>query len=294
MIRRNVRLRKEYLYRKSLEGQEREAYEKKRKIRTAVAEGKPVPTELRAEAENLLNELKHEDVLHDKQIIDDEYARAGIKDPRVFITTSFSPSPPLKQFAKEMVDLFPNSQRLNRGNHSIEELAQACRKNDITDLIILHEHRGIPNGMIISHFPYGPTAYFGIGNCVLRHQIQDLDPSLPKQDPHLIFNNFSTKLGERAQNILKYLFPVPKEDSQRVVTFSNENDYVSFRNHYYKRDGPKIELKELGPRFELKLYQITLATLEMKDADVEWVYRPYMNTTKKRSFLAEKQQDDPK
>ena len=37
MIRRNARLRKEYIYRKSLEGTEREVYEKKRKIKDALA-----------------------------------------------------------------------------------------------------------------------------------------------------------------------------------------------------------------------------------------------------------------
>ena len=36
MLRRNVRLRREYLYRKSLEGKERLLYEKKRKIREAL------------------------------------------------------------------------------------------------------------------------------------------------------------------------------------------------------------------------------------------------------------------
>lgn len=41
MLRRNARLRREYLYRKSLEGKERELYEKKRKIRQAL-EGKLV------------------------------------------------------------------------------------------------------------------------------------------------------------------------------------------------------------------------------------------------------------
>jgi U3 small nucleolar ribonucleoprotein protein IMP4 len=42
MLRRNARLRKEFLYRKSLEGKERELYEKKRKIREAL-EGAPSP-----------------------------------------------------------------------------------------------------------------------------------------------------------------------------------------------------------------------------------------------------------
>ena len=36
MIRRNARLRREYLYRKSLEGKERLEYERKRKIREAL------------------------------------------------------------------------------------------------------------------------------------------------------------------------------------------------------------------------------------------------------------------
>jgi len=37
MLRRNARLRRESLYRKSLEGKERSIYEKKRKIREALA-----------------------------------------------------------------------------------------------------------------------------------------------------------------------------------------------------------------------------------------------------------------
>lgn len=40
MLRRNARLRREYLYRKSLEGAELEEYERKRKIRQAL-EGEP-------------------------------------------------------------------------------------------------------------------------------------------------------------------------------------------------------------------------------------------------------------
>lgn len=40
--------------------------------------------------------------------------------------------------------MFPNSQRLNRGNYVMEQLVQACRANNVTDLIIIHEHRGEP------------------------------------------------------------------------------------------------------------------------------------------------------
>jgi len=33
----------------------------------------------------------------------------------------------------------------------------------------------------------------------------------------------------QVKSILKYLFPVPKDDSRRVMTFSNEDDFISYR-----------------------------------------------------------------
>ncbi|KAF5190236.1 U3 small nucleolar ribonucleoprotein imp4-like [Thalictrum thalictroides] len=61
MLRRNIRQRKEYLYRKNLEGKERMLYEKKRKIKEALEEGKPIPTELRNEEAALRQEIDLED-----------------------------------------------------------------------------------------------------------------------------------------------------------------------------------------------------------------------------------------
>lgn len=75
---------------------------------------------------------------------DDEYARAGIYDPKILITTSRDPSSRLQQFSKEMRLVFPNSQRINRGGHVMKEIVDACRANEVTDLIVLHEHRGQP------------------------------------------------------------------------------------------------------------------------------------------------------
>jgi len=288
MIRRNTRLRKEYLYRKSLEGKESEIYEKKRKIRKALAEGKPIPTELRDEELELRRLMEADDSKTADVFIstaDDEYGRAGITDPRIFISTSRDPSSRLMQFQKELALIIPNAQKKNRGGHQIKELVEACRSNDITDLILIHEHRGEPDTLIISHFPYGPTAFFSLSNVVLRHDINEKAAGVSTQFPHLIFHGFSTKLGERTQNILKYIFPVPKEDSKRVFTFANQSDYISFRHHVFQMVGPDVVLKEVGPRFEMKLYQIKLGTVDVDEADKEWVYRPYLNTAKQKNYL---------
>ncbi|KAI8364793.1 anticodon-binding protein [Radiomyces spectabilis] len=285
MIRRNTRLRREYLYRKSLEAKERTIFERKQAIKKAIEQGKPIPTELRNVGEDLRADLPFDQAQEDLTTHeDDEYARAGVFDPKILITTSRDPSSRLQQFSKEMRLVFPNSQRINRGNHVMKEIVEACRSNEVTDLIILHEHRGQPDGMVVCHFPYGPTAYFSLHNVVLRHDIKD-QGTVSEAFPHLIFHNFNTKLSHRITNILKYLFPVPKEDSKRVMTFSNENDYISFRHHVFVKTGKEVELAEVGPRFEMRPYEIRLGTVDLTDADVEWQLSSFTRTAGKRLEL---------
>lgn len=145
---------------------------------------------------------------------------------------------------------------MNRGTSVMKELSTFCIQRNVSDLIILHEHRGEPDGMIITHFPLGPTLYVGLKNVVLRHDLkgEKLD-AISLQAPHLIFHNFSTTLGERVSNILKHLFPVPKHDSKKCITFANNSDLISIRHHLHeKKDYKTVDLVELGPRFEIKPY----------------------------------------
>ncbi|KAI0091920.1 Brix-domain-containing protein [Irpex rosettiformis] len=288
MIRRNVRERRQYIYAKSLEVQERQTYERKQQVKDALAQGKALPTELRKNAKELGRDLAFDEAQTDPTShIDNEYARAGILDPKIIVTTSRDPSSKLLQFAKEMRLVFPNSHRINRGNYVVKELADACRANDVTDLVILHEHRGVPDAMIVSHFPHGPTVFFTLHNVNLRHDIDSYKNStVSEQYPHLIFENFSSQLGGRIRDVLKYLFPVPKEDSKRVMTFSNEDDFISFRHHVFVKIPPKqVQLAEVGPRFEMKPYEIRQGTIEQHEAEREWVLAHYSRTAKKCNLL---------
>ncbi|EPB68015.1 brix domain protein [Ancylostoma ceylanicum] len=298
MIRRENRLRREYIYRKSLEEKQRAVEEKREKIKDALENNKWIMS------------------------IDDEYRWAGTKDPKIVITTSRDPSSKLKIFVKEMKLIFPNAQRLNRGHYDVKQLVQACRANDVTDFILLTETRGNPDGMVVCHLPFGPTAYFTLANVVMRHDIPDRE-AVSEQYPHLIFHNLGSRLGQREMklifpnaqrlnrghydvkqlvqacrandftSILKYLFPVPKESSKRVITFANNDDFISFRHHTYSTvQGGEIELKEVGPRFELRPYAIKLGTLEnIAAAEDEWVLRSFMNTSRKRQLLSNKEDE---
>lgn len=130
---------------------------------------------------------------------------------------------------QELRLIFPNSYRLNRGNTIISNLLQACTAQNVTDLLIVHETRGVPDALIISHLPHGPTLSMTLHNVTLRHDVSTNSSTVSEQYPHLIFEGFETKLGYRVEGILKALFPVPKEDGKRVMTFRNDSDFISFR-----------------------------------------------------------------
>jgi len=122
---------------------------------------------------------------------------------------------------------------------------------------------------------------------VLRHEVAaHADSTVSEQYPHLIFDGFGSKLGSRVVSVLKYLFPVPKEESKRVMTFANERDFISFRHHVYvKTSHREVHLAEIGPRFEMRPYEIRQGTLEQSSADVEWALRNFTNTARKRDVL---------
>lgn len=62
------------------------------------------------------------------------------------------------------------------------------------------------------------------------------------------------------------------KEGSRVVTFAlAEGDYISLRHHVYVKTGyNSVELAEVGPRMEMKLFELRLGTVDNKDADYEW------------------------
>jgi U3 small nucleolar ribonucleoprotein protein IMP4 len=277
-------MRAEFLERKQNEDVHVAIHARKQQLRQALEEQTPLPGHLRKDALALKKFVELDDVqtMHAAASLDDEYANAGVSDPKVLVTTSRDASQKLLEFAKEMRLVVPNSMRMNRGATSVHQLVETARLEKFTDIVLISESQGVPDTLTICHLPLGPT----IHNVVTRHDIEGVGP-MSEQFPHLIFENFTTKLGARVMAILKHLFPVPREDATKVVTFDNQDDFISFRHHTFKttQGGREVQLTEVGPRFELQPFRITQGTLEMPDAEVEWVFHAFMNTAKKRKLL---------
>jgi U3 small nucleolar ribonucleoprotein protein IMP4 len=88
MLRKNIRLRKEYLYNKNRELKDREHQEKLLKIKRAVENDKATPTEFRKEKGKLEHDLELADEKTVRTHVDDEYEEAKYRDPKVLVTTS--------------------------------------------------------------------------------------------------------------------------------------------------------------------------------------------------------------
>ncbi len=56
--------------------------------------------------------------------------------------------------------------------------------------------------------------------------------SVSESTPHPCFR--CSSLGQRTSTILKHIFPVPKAESKRIMTFANRSECIQFRHHLYR------------------------------------------------------------
>ncbi|EFX04349.1 u3 small nucleolar ribonucleoprotein protein imp4 [Grosmannia clavigera kw1407] len=294
MLRKTVRQRRDYLYRKAMILKEAEINEKRAKLRNAIAQGRPLEKSIasdKALRKDFAYDESRPDLNADEQLdLDDEYAQlSGLVDPRVLVTTSRSSSTRLTAFSKEMRLLLPTSIRLNRGNMILDDcdLCMLFPPNylmyeDLTD-----------NGRSISHLPHGPTVSFSLHNVLMRGDIPgSIRGSVSEAYPHLIFEGFTSRLGNRICKVLKHLFP-PRDPitsktklSNRVVVFKNIEDVIELRHYVYVKTAyDKVELSEVGPRMSMKLFEVRNGTLENKDGHVEWHLNQFTRTSRKKDYL---------
>ncbi|KAI4840045.1 U3 small nucleolar ribonucleoprotein IMP4 [Plasmodium brasilianum] len=228
MLRRNIRLRKEYLYLKRVEEEKKKYADKIKSIKQSYNENKKIRGDLKDEENELRKKMNLYDEKSLNRKLDDEYFFCGIENPRVLITTSRNPSAQLESFAKEFKLLIPNSEKVNRGSYYVKDLINFARKNNITDVIILHEYKGKPRNLIICHLPFGPTLFCTIKDCKMRHEFIDQINNMSSCNPHLIFHNFNSDLGKRIMNIFKYLFPPVKIRVNKKKLVRNKNcEYIA-------------------------------------------------------------------
>lgn len=231
-----------------------------------------------------------EEVEHD--IVNDEFKDYFGKTyvPKVLITSCDNPHSRTIAFIKELSRIIPNSEPKWRAHSSVKKMIKDCLENGFTDIIVINEDNRNPNGMLISHLPEGPTAHFKLSNVKITKDIKKSWRAISSHRPEVILNNFSTRLGHGVARMMASLFHYePEFKGKRVVTFHNQRDYIFFRHHMYEfKNAEKVKLREMGPRFTLKLRSLQKGSFDSKLGDYEWIItgrRHDMETSRRKFFL---------
>lgn len=218
-----------------------------------------------------------EEVLGDER--DDEFAPyydQG-KKPKIMITTRPKCSRKLYDFIGDLMQMIPNAIYYPRGTLTVAQLTDYALSKEFTHMILLSEKDKVCNGMLVSHLPIGPTAFFKLSSFQPGKSIPGHGRPT-SHIPELILNNFTTRLGRRTGRFLGSLFPHdPQLEGRQVVTFHNQRDFIFIRHHRYvyrqEKEKVRARLQELGPRFTLKMKWLQEGTFNTKFGEYEWMYR---------------------
>ncbi|KAL0107959.1 hypothetical protein PUN28_014901 [Cardiocondyla obscurior] len=212
-------------------------------------------------------------------------------EPKVLITYADNPNRKTRIFGRELTRMVPNSISLYRNRSGVKKMVKSAIARNFTDIIIVNEDQCKPNGMLVVHLPDGPTAHFKLTNVKITTDLKRSHKEITEHRPEVILNNFTTRLGFTIGRMLGALFHYePEFKGRRVVTFHNQRDYIFFRHHRYEfnQKTGKPRLRELGPRFTLKLRSLQHGTFDSKYGDYEWIIqgrRHDMETSRRKFFL---------
>ncbi|XP_054838013.1 ribosome production factor 1 [Eublepharis macularius] len=206
--------------------------------------------------------------------------------PKILITTSDRPRGRTVRFCEQLSKCIPNSHVYYRRGLALKRIIPQCISRDFTDLIVVNEDRKIPNGLVLSHLPDGPTAHFRMSSVRLRKEIKRKGKTPTEHQPEVILNNFTTRLGHSIGRMFASLFPHdPQFVGRQVATFHNQRDYIFFRFHrYIFKNERKVAIQELGPRFTLKLRSLQKGTFDSKFGEYEWIHKRHEMDTSRRKF----------
>jgi len=210
--------------------------------------------------------------------------------PKVLITSSENPLLKTRLFMKELGRIIPNSTVFHRRQTPVKKMIEQATQHEFTDIIVINEHKREPCSMLVTHLPEGPTAFFRVSNVKLTKHIKRDWKEITSHRPEIILTNFTTRLGQGVARMLAALFHYdPQFKGRRAVTFHNQRDYIFIRHHRYEfKSGKKVAIRELGPRFTIKLKSLQKGTFDSKTGEYEWIItnkRHDMETSRRRFYL---------
>jgi ribosome production factor 1 len=257
-------------------------------------ENKDKPKQIQKTIENcrVIDETYVNNINDDELILDfdnDELSThldPNSNDPKVLITTNnMKSSLRTYKFCRELSKILPNANYFHRKNVKITKVIPEAVKRGYSAIMLVNEDAKIPNGIVISLLPEGPTMHFKLSSLKLTDEIKN-GGDFTRHKPEIIINNFNTRLGLQVGRALTALFPHdPQYEGRHVITFHNQRDFIFVRHHrYIFKDAAKVGIQELGPRFTLKLRSLQKGVFASKFGEYEWILKRHEQEQSRRKF----------
>ncbi|KAE8750780.1 hypothetical protein FOCC_FOCC002491 [Frankliniella occidentalis] len=284
--------RREYAKVKKAKNKAKKALRKKREAEGAPKQVPHTIESLRVPDETTVNitEEKQLEIEKDHELDELSTYFSQEVEPKVLITYCDNPLKKTRIFGRELTRMIPNSISLYRNRSGTKKICQSAIREGFTDVIIINEDMKQPNGLLLIHLPNGPTAHFRLSNVRITPELKRNHREITDHKPEVILNNFTTRLGLTVSRMLASLFHFdPQFRGRRAVTFHNQRDYIFFRHHRYEfKNGKRVALRELGPRFTMKLRSLQHGTFDSKTGEYEWTSegrRHEIETSRRKFFL---------
>ena len=240
------------------------------------------------EVEETMVKADDEEVLGDEK--DDEFAAYFNNEsrPKIMITTRPKCSKKLFPFIADLMQMIPQAFYYPRKAQTITDMAKDAHEKGFTHLVMLAEKQKMCNGLMITHLPSGPTAFFKLSSFEAGSTLKGHGKPT-SHIPELIMNNFGTRFGRRTARVLGSVFPhEPQLEGRQVVTFHNQRDFIFVRHHRYiyrkEKDRTRARLQELGPRFTLKMKWLQEGVFDGETGEYEWIMKRGDMETSRRKF----------
>ncbi|GJQ79392.1 hypothetical protein Trydic_g16251 [Trypoxylus dichotomus] len=251
---------------------------------------------LRVSDETAIDLRNEENPIFNHDLNTDEFKDffSKTREPRVLITYCDNPMKKTRIFGRELTRIIPNSESMYRNRCGVKKMVKRAIEKNYTDILIINEHKKEPDGLLVIHLPEGPTAHFKLSNVRITTELRKHHKDIGPLRPEVILNNFTTRLGLTVSRMLGALFHYdPEFKGCRAVTFHNQRDYIFFRHYRYAFDTNKqrTRLKELGPRFTLRLKSLQKGTFDSKYGEYEWIIQVSELHTRNFRFVNDFGQD---
>ncbi|CAH0387600.1 unnamed protein product [Bemisia tabaci] len=261
--------------------EKKKARSEARKIRKETGDPGQTPKTIenqRKKSETILEpETAEQDRIEEveRDIATDEFSSYFNKEyePKILLTSCTKDiKKKTRKFMIELSRVIPNTTIYKRRDDKLKKIIPHAIDDGYSDIVVINENSQKPNGLLLIHLPDGPTANFRLSNVRTTKEMRKDHKLITEHRPEVILNNFTTRLGHSVARMLASIFHYdPEFKGRRVVTFHNQRDFIFFRHHiYWFKSGERCALRELGPRFTLKLQSLQMGTFDTKFGDYEW------------------------